>query len=79
MLCNRSDLGDLSGVQERICGTAECSSDIECDNEFSIRPGIRGAGYNHDGSEGRVKDGVVIVRWSSDTKCLWVQPHFPYI
>ena len=58
LICNRSDLGGLSGVQKRICGTGECSSDIKCDSKFSVRSSIRGVGYDHDGSEGKATDRV---------------------
>ena len=50
---DRLDSGDLSWVQQSICGTAECSSDIEGDDELSRKPRVGGAGYIHDGSKGK--------------------------
>lgn len=63
--CNGSDLRDLPGIQERICGTAEGSSDIERDDEFSLGASIPGASYIHD------KEQTLAASWT------W--SYFPFI
>jgi len=52
--CNRLDLRDFSRVQQDIRSTTERSPDIQSNDELSRKAGIRGAGYIHNGSRGKV-------------------------